>query len=80
MEILKIILPTINSTWLNQQPGNRAVSAQRLTKCFGSHRGIILELKRIITSSKLNNACAILVPNARGCFFVSNIFWRKNKR
>ena len=55
MKTLKVRLPTIyisDSTWLNQQPENRVVSVQRLIKRFGSHSGIILELERMIASSK----------------------------
>ena len=55
VETLKVMLPTIyisDSTWLNQQPENRVVNAQRLIKRFGSHSGVILESERITASSK----------------------------
>ena len=77
-----MMLLTINVsdlTWLNQQPGNRAVSAQRLIKHLGSHNGIILEVKRITTSPKWNSPLMVLAPDLLW-FFVSNMFWRKYKR
>ena len=81
METLKMILPTIyisDSTWFYQQLGNRAVGKQRLIKRFDAHSGIILELKRIIASSKWDSAWAVLVLDVFGCFFVSKIFWRNS--
>ena len=82
IETLKRILPTIyisDSTWLNQQPGNRAVNTQRLFEGFGSWSNIIIELKRIIASSKWNSVWVVLFLDVLGWFFMSNIFRRKNK-
>ena len=80
MKTLKVRLPTIyisDSTWLNQQPENRVVSVQRLIKRFGSHSGIILELERMIASSKWNSGCVVIVPDIFGWFFVSKSFLEK---
>lgn len=50
-----------DSTWLNQQLGKRAVRAQRSLKCFGFQGDIVLEMKRLIISSKSNSAWVVLV-------------------
>ena len=78
-----MMLPTIfisDSTSRSQQPGNAAVSVQKLIKYFGSRSGIILKLKRIAGTPTWNSASVVLVPDVFGYFFVSNIFWRKSKR
>ena len=66
MESLKLTLPCVyisNERVLNQKSGKRAVSVQRLIKRFGSYSGVILELKRIINSSKWNHARVVLLPD-----------------
>ena len=82
VETLKVMLPTIyisDSTWLNQQPENRVVNAQRLIKRFGSHSGVILESERITASSKWSSGWVVLAPDVFGWIFVSYIFWRKQR-
>lgn len=44
---------------------------------FGSHNGIILELRRIIASSKWITAPVVHVQDVFGWFFVSYIFLAK---
>ena len=72
-----MIIPVIyipDSRWSSQQPGNRFVDKEKLIMSFGSHNGIILELRRIIESSKWITAPVVHVQDVFGSFFVSNIF------
>ena len=80
MKSLKLTLPRVyisDEQVLNQKSGKRAASVQRLIKRFGLYSGVILELKRIINSSKRNHALVVLLPDAHSWFIVTNIFWRK---
>ena len=80
MESLKLTLSHVyisDERVVNQKSGKRAVSVQRLIKRFGSYRGVILDLKRIINSSKWNHAWVVLLPDVHSWFIVTNIFWRK---
>ena len=80
MKSLKLTLPRVyisDEQVLNQKSGKRAASVQRLIKRFGLYSGVILELKRIINSSKRNHAWVVLLPDAHSWFIVTNIFWRK---
>ena len=82
METLKIMLPTIfisESTSPNQQPGNVAVSVQKLIKYFGSNCGIILKLKRIAGTPTWNSASVVLVPDYLVIFFCQIFFGEKVK-
>ena len=75
--ITKLTLPRVYISVervLNQKSGKRAVSIQRLIKRFS---GVILELKRIINSSKWNHTWVVLLPDVHSWFIVTNIFWRK---
>ena len=80
MESLKLTLPRVyisDERVLNQKSRKRAVSVQRLIKCFGSFSGVILELKGIINSSKWNHDWVGLLSDVHSWFIVTNIFWRK---
>ena len=76
------MLPTIfisESTSPNQQPGNAAVSVQKLIKYFGSNCGIILKLKRIAGTPTWNSASVVLVPDYLVIFFCQIFFGEKVK-
>ena len=49
----------------------------KVNKMLGSYSGVILELKRIINSSKWNHAWVVLLPDVHSWFIVTNKFWRK---
>ena len=80
MESLKLTLPRVyisDERVLNQKSGKRAVRVQRLIKRFGLYRGVILDLKRTINSSKWNHAWVVLLPDVHSWFIVINMSWRK---
>ncbi|KAL9971248.1 hypothetical protein ACROYT_G023755 [Oculina patagonica] len=53
------------------------VSVAKLIRQYGSHSGLLLEIKRIISHPRWNSAWLKLLADGNGWFIIVNIIWRK---
>lgn len=58
--------------------GEHHVNVKRLRQAYGTHSGLIRDVKAIVNCSKWHFAWLVLIAEAHGWFIIRNIYW-KNK-